>query len=368
MRHWYNEFRSVFTKFFATLVLGLGLTLGLQSNSYAQLGDIGSILQAGTDDAELLTESYLKPFANGFGSGINAGWVNTARPHKKLGFHIMIRPSLALVPSSDEMFDLSELALQRLEPASSTNTMTPTLAGDNVAGPEVGIYETYQGQRVEVASFNMPQGTGFPYVPAPTVQAGVGLIKKTELMLRYTPKIQIDKYGDFQSFGAGVKHDILQWLPGGKAIPIDLSVMVAFQNMNLGSDLDLNADDPTVQQDPDYNGNYDNQRVELKTTAYTVDAIVGKTLPFISVYGGLGFESSTMDVNMNGDYPIPAVNSQGQKQYQTITDPIGISMEGSNKLHALVGLRLKIAVLTIYAEYKQASYANLNGGIGISFR
>ena len=354
-------------------VLVAGLMFCVTLPSHAQLDDLGTILQAGVEDAELLSEAYLEPFANGFGSGLNAGWVNTARPHKKLGFHLMIRPSLVMVPDADQSFDITELGLSKMRAVDPNNTITPTVNGDNNIGPEVAIFETGPDpstggtKEYELASFNMPQGTGIDFVPAPTIQAGVGLIKNTEIMLRYTPEIALGDFGDIQTFGGGIKHDVMQWIPGGKFAPVDVTIMAAYQKLTVGADLNLDPN-PAYQPDPDYNGNYDNQRVEMNTTAYTIDALVGKTLPFISVYGGIGMESTTMDVDMKGDYPVPFVNNQGQEQIEATEDPISLSMEGNNGIHALAGLRVKITVLTIYAEYKLANYQTVNAGIGVSFR
>ena len=46
----------------------------------------------------------------------------------------------------------------------------------------------------------------------PVLQAGVGLIKNTEIDVRFLPELDL-KGLSTGFFGIGVKHDILQWLP-----------------------------------------------------------------------------------------------------------------------------------------------------------
>jgi hypothetical protein len=56
------------------------------------------------------------------------------------------------------------------------------------------------------------------------LQLGIGTFKKTNLIIRYTPSIT---YNEFKTsmFGLGIKHDIMQWFPGLKRVPIDVAVL-----------------------------------------------------------------------------------------------------------------------------------------------
>ena len=53
----------------------------------------------GLEDAEKILQEYLKPFANIVGSDLNAGWYNTARPHKLGGLDITATVSWAKAPA-----------------------------------------------------------------------------------------------------------------------------------------------------------------------------------------------------------------------------------------------------------------------------
>ena len=51
----------------------------------------------------------------------------------------------------------------------------------------------------------MPSGLNIPVFPVPIVQAGIGLIKGTEINIRYLPKINVGKVDQINLYGFGVK-------------------------------------------------------------------------------------------------------------------------------------------------------------------
>jgi len=360
-------------------VLLFGLFTFNASPTFGQVGDIGDILQAGREDANTLARAYLEPFGSGFGASLNTGWTNTASPHGKLGFDVTVSAGLAIVPDAAKSFNINELGLQKLE-LEGTNPVSPTINGNDETGSLLAAYEEINGNRQKLLEFNMPEGSGFGYVPAPMIKAGVGIVKDTELMLRYTPKTEIGDFGSFNLFGVGAKHGINQWLPGGKLLPVNLSVMFGYTSMDVGSDLDLVANDviqdPNITENPYNSSQWDGQAVELNTDAWTVNALVGKSLPMISVYAGVGYEASTFNIITPGSYPTVVPNEAYQNDPQnneplivdSVEEPINVSIDGDNGLRALAGFRLKFTVLHISGSYTLSNYSSYNLGVGISFR
>lgn len=359
------------------LLLLLG---GLGSTAFAQLGDAGAILQGGKEDAQLLLREYLKPFGKGYGPAMNTGWNDEAKPHKTLGFSISIRSGLAMVPGSDQSFDVTAIGLQELS-YDSGPTVTPTINGtDNAAPTRIVLEKQVQGQTYTFADFNMPQGTGFSYVPSPLLQVGIGTIKDTELDIRYMPETKIPSTDvHVNMIGLALKHGINQWLPGGKYLPVDLSVMAGYSENSITSGFDVQ---PYVDNDTynDYPAStWDGQKADITTSAFTLDALVGKSLPFISVFGGVGFETSKMTIKTPGSYPLTVPNenydpnaTQGPNSYPKIVedlkDPIDTQIDGANSVHALAGFTVKMAVFHITGSYTVGSYSVANVGIGFSFR
>jgi hypothetical protein len=362
-----------------TILFLSGLFAFSSTPAQAQVGDIGDILQSGREDANTLARAYLEPFGSGFGASLNTGWTNTAKPHGKFGFDVTVSAGLAIVPDAAKSFNVNELGLQKLE-LEGNNPISPTINGAEETGSLLAAYEEINGSRQKLLEFNMPEGSGFSYVPAPMIKAGVGIIKDTELMLRYTPKTEIGDFGNFNLFGVGAKHGINQWLPGGKMLPVNLSVMFGYTNMEVGSDLDLAADD--VIQDPNntenpYNASqWEGQTVEMNTDSWTINALVGKSLPVVSVYAGVGYEASTFSITTPGSYPTVVPNEAFQNDPQNneplivdaVDEPIDVSIDGDNGLRALAGFRLKFTVFHISGSYTLSNYSSYNLGVGISFR
>ena len=365
-----------------SIVTGVLLFFLVTPAAFAQVDDVGRILQASREDANILVSEYLKPFGSGFGASINTGWTNTAQTHKKFGFDITINTGLAVVPGSDKTFDVTQIGLQQLELESGPSTVQTINGSDDVQTTSLAAYETINGQRTKLFEFDMPTGTGFGYVPAPEIKAGLGLIKDTEIMVRYVPEVSIDEYGTFQQFGFGAKHGINQWLPGGNLLPVDISLMAGYTNLNVTSDFSITAEDvitdPNNTENP-YAGQpstWEGQKVDIDTDAFTINALVGKTLPVLSVYGGIGFETSTVSISTPGTYPtiVPNPDFQNDPQNEeplivdTIEQPIDIELEGGNSFHALAGFRIKLAVFHISASYTLSNYSTLNAGFGFTFR
>lgn len=367
-------------RFLVTLLL-FGLFTFNASPTFGQVGDIGDILQSGREDANTLARAYLEPFGSGFGASLNTGWTNTAKTHGKFGFDITVSSGLAIVPDGAKSFNVNELGLKKLE-LEGSDPNSPTINGADETGSLLAAYEDINGSREKLLEFNMPEGSGFGYVPAPMIKAGVGLIKDTELMLRYTPKTKIGDFGNFNLFGVGAKHGINQWLPGGKMLPVNLSVMFGYTNMEVGSDLDLPAqnviDNPSDTYNEYSSSQWDGQSVALNTDAWTINALVGKSLPMISVYAGIGYEASTFSITTPGSYPTVVPNENYDPNSTTeetrplkvdaLQEPIDISLDGDNGMRALAGFRLKFTVLHISGSYTLSNYSSYNLGVGISFR
>lgn len=347
----------------------------------AQIEDTGKLIQSGIDDSNILIREYLKPAARGFGAGLNAGWFNSASTHSVLGFDVTFRLNAAIVPGSDKSFNIAELGLQKLTLANSGSGISPTVNGNNQTGPEVVALETVElmggmQHTLELARFSMPAGSGFGYVPTPMLQASVGLPMGTDIIIRMLPTYTIDEYGSFSLWGFGVKHDLKTWLPGGDLIPFDLSVMAGYTSFKTSTGYMVEPGSGSYEADP---GNYDhpetweNQRLDIGSNAFTVNALIGKSFPVITLYGGVGYETSTMNIKSIGNYPviIPEKSGEfytGNRELDIITDPLDIQIRGTNHFRALAGLRLKLLILTISADYTVAEYSMASVGVGFSFR
>lgn len=362
-------------------LLSLGIIGFISTPAQAQLGDVGEILQSGKADANALTRAYLQPFGSGFGAALNTGWTNTAKPHQTLGFDLTISSGLAIVPDADKTFDVRQLGLQELE-VESSSSISQTINGSSEPGPTLAAYADPDGaggfSEQKIFEFTMPEGTGFGYVPAPMIKAGIGVVKDTEVMFRYTPEVQISDFGSFKLFGVGAKHGINQWLPGGNLLPVDLSVMFGYTNMEVGSGFEITAqdviEDPQNTENPYPASTWEGQEIALQTDAWSINALIGKTFPVVSIYGGVGYEASTVNISTPGSYPtvIPNQdypnNSNDPFIVNAVEKPIDIAIDGDNGFRGLAGFRLRFAIFHISGSYTLSNYSSYNLGVGISFR
>ncbi|MEA3317279.1 MAG: DUF6588 family protein [Bacteroidota bacterium] len=366
--------------FYSKLFLLISL-LGFSTKiAKSQIDELGKFMTGGVQDAEKLFQAYVSPYANGLGASMSAGWYNTAKPHKLGGFDITLTFNTAIVPDADRMFNIPDLNLGEgsdlVSRVTSSKNNSPTIAGENTTGSTLTYSATdpLGGDDIELASFDLPKGTGFKYVPSPMIQASVGFIKGTEIIGRYTPRFDVGDIGSIGLWGVGVKHSLKQWIPAVKRIPVlQLSVMAGYTEFSSTSDISFQ---PGFYSDFSTNvvsADYSNQQMLLKTSSFTGNLLVSANLPVVCFYGGLGFATTKTNLKMEGNYPFPEINeSSGDRQIISKKDPIDISIENSDgsktKPRLNLGMRLKFAVVTLHFDYTYANYSIATAGLGISFR
>ena len=300
-----------------------------------------NITVSNTSDATNFLGAYFSPFAEYIGAGLNKGWYNTAKPHKLAGFDVSL--SLNLITISDE---IASFDVNSIENFSSASSSTPSILGSGE-----GAIINYQNGNVN-GQFVMPdQNIEIKAVPIPTLNVGLGLIKGTEINVRYIPTYEYDigfvGKGSVELYGAGIKHDILQWLPLNKFLPFDLSIQGAFSQFNTSFEVESQS----VRQ-----------AVDLDILASTVNLIFSKKFAMITAYGSVGqnFVSSTLNANTNF--------SLGSTSTLNFDFPLEINMPKTSEIHASAGVRLQFAIFTLYANQTFSSYPSTSAGIGISFR
>lgn len=332
------------------IILALGI---LNFNSNAQEVDFDTFLEGGVGNANTLLNGYLEPAFAGFGYALNAGWYNTGKPHKLLGFDLTFGLNMAQVPNSANYFTFNPSnytgigiaePLNSDSPLAGTNKL-PTLFGPNLNADDIPFLVFNEGTADEVR-FTSPTGTGidevlpFVAVPAPYAQFGIGLIKNTDLKIRLMPEQEVDG-NSIKMFGIGVMHDVKQWIPGIKNLPFDLSGFFGYTSLETVATIDEAAGQTAV--------------FNVKGT--TFQGIISKKLAILTVYGGLGFTTSKTEFKMLGTYD----------EIPNDPNPINISSSnGGGK--ANIGARLKLLILTFHAEYSFQEYNTLTAGVGLSIR
>jgi hypothetical protein len=221
-------------------------------------------------------------------------------------------------------------------------------------------------------AFRMPEGLNTNYVPSPMLQAGLGLIKNTDVMVRYTPNIKYEG-NEIGLWGLGGKHDIKQWIPGLKNLPVlNVSIMYGFTKLHTFIDLNVDKDEIGAGSLPGEETNtWEDQFMRLYTQCHTGNLLISADMSVISFYGGVGFVTTKTNLLFEGEYPVVYLDDT-TPSVMAMTDPIDMEIKnqdgGITKPRFNAGVRLKLAVVTIHVDYSWANYSVLTGGLGISFR
>ncbi len=348
-------------------------------NLSAQLTDMGRLLSGGADDGAKLLEAYLAPFPKAFGASLNAGWYNTAKTHSFPGFDLSFSFNVAFVPDEAKFFDLDDLGLSYAAKIPS-ESITPTFSGPSGdSRPVLRYTETLNNQEIPLAEYTLPQGTGIGFIPAPTLQLGLGLPFGTDIIGRYTPEINLRDAGNMGLWGFGLKHSIDQWIPGLKRLPVlNLSLMAGYTKFYTTANVSFLPGNINAMDNTSPAVSWNDQKMDFGVGSLTANMVVSADIPFFTAYAGLGINSTTTNLKMSGWFPVPVINQEDPaNMYPEVTDlsalkdPVDFSLGGDYKgaqPRATAGVKLKLSLIHIHFDYTWSNYSVVTGGLGISFR
>ena len=327
-------------------ILLLFITITISYTSQAQNDPIPPGFPLTTDEAKNLIEAYIAPFGNSVGAGLNNGWYNTAKPHKLGGFDVTVTANLVLINNDVKSFGVEDIVSGGMFNGDG-NSSTILGGGDGV--------EFEIESEGTTNTIKLPNGLDIPIIPLPMLQAGIGLVKGTEINLRYIPDIEIgENKGEIGVMGLGVKHDILQWLPIVDKIPIDLSIQAGYTKITSSIPL----------RDP--NNVVTNAAAELDIDATTINLVLSKKLLMFTPYVGIGYNSSKTSFYVEDKYNI--MDQFGDTQYIPIDALTEFEFETKNDLRTNIGFRFNLAIIALQANYTFSEYPTATLGIGISVR
>ncbi len=308
------------------------------------------------DLAENNAEGYLGAFPSLFGTAMNTGVFRTAKPHKLLGFDLTLNLMAVTVPEADKTFEfalLDQIVLPIGDTGESVtlnsallyanaNLEAPTFFGSSDAHRIVPD-GTYLADQVSTALGGAPvspadlsnitnaltyelSGANINAVPMIVPQFSLGLIKDIEVTFGGF-SIPLGDDNDFKFSRIGGKIGINQFIP---------TIPLVFPAISLG----FYSTSMTV-----------GDVLEAKNTILSLQA--SKSVPILTLYGGFGIESSKVDIKLNAP--------DG-------TNLLDFSLEGENSFRTTIGVRIKLLLLSINADYNMGKYPSANAGIGLTFR
>lgn len=168
-------------------------------------------------------------------------------------------------------------------------------------------------------------GTNADFFALPMLHANVGLIGNLEATARFT-KVNLSDVGDLTVYGGGLKYGLSELLPIG-LLPLDFSIQAAYHKFTLGDIIDAG------------------------TFSMNLQASVSIPLFPVSVYGGAGFDRSSLTVKTDA-FDIPGVNDLGD-----------VVVDGKNGLRYNLGVSLTFLLLNVHADYNIGEYNSFGAGV-----
>ncbi|WP_318311689.1 DUF6588 family protein [Flagellimonas crocea] len=329
--------------------------LALVFVSAAKAQDLNDIFVSGVADAERFANAYLAPVSEASIYSISNGWYNSADAKPLGGFEISIIGNMTGFKNKDDKkaFLLDPADYENLDFVNNPGQARPVATGlGDIEGIEVFVEDESGVFREE---FELPSGlasANLNFIPSGYVQAAVGLVKGLEVKARFLPKIKFDDDAKIGLFGAGLQYDFTKMLPADKVLPVAISAVIGYTNLNGEYDF----------TDSDFISGSD-QRIDANFKTWNFSAVVStKNIPVINFYGGLGYITGKSDIDVLGTY-----QANGPFFSETVVDPFSVSKK-ANGVSANLGTKLKLGFFRLNAEYNFSEFSTFTFGVNFGFR
>lgn len=290
--------------------LPVGVVLGLLVTVLA--GQVGTARAESLE--ELLTQvgseyasAYSSPFLYSYGPNVNSNLYSTAHiPWTGLVFGIGVKAMTSKVDDADKAFSkvIPNVDLSDYDPSLPPGTMGdlymsgPTIFGDTETDGSVqGFVNGLQVFNAET----IPGLVESSWSPLLAPEAYIGGVAGLKFTVRYLPEIDTGDFGKTKYFGYG-----LQWNANGvlKTLPVDVMVGFFNQEFKVGSIYDA--------------------------TATSVFVGASKDFSRLTLYGGLAWEDSEMDVAYRFEHPTDS----------SLDSDVAFTVEGEQDTRFTLGVTL----------------------------
>ncbi len=331
------------------------LLVALLGTTFGRAQDLNDIFVSGVNDAERFANAYLAPVSEAAIFSMSNGWYNTADSKPLGGFEISIMGNMTGFKNKEDkkafLLDPSDYENLDFVQNPGQARLVSTGLGD-IEGIEVFVEDESGIFREE---FVLPSGLAsenLNFIPSGYLQGSVGLVKGLEVKARFLPKIKYDDDAKIGLFGAGVQYDFTKLLPADKLLPVAISAVIGYTNLNGDYDFtDSNLIDGS------------DQRIEASFKTWNFSAVVStRNIPVINFYGGLGYITGKSDIDLLGTY-----QANGPFFSETVVDPFSVSKKASG-VNANLGTKLKLGFFRLNAEYNFSEFNTFTFGVNFGFR
>lgn len=335
------------------LLAMFALAFSMPGFAQTDITDFLKLYKDAQSDVTLLAKEYMKPFGEEFGKTLNTGWYTSAKPHKLGGFDITFSATVIPVSSSMKTFNVSDVlgTNSTIKVVDGTNPITPTVLGKEVDGASVYI-KGING--LPDQKMTLPQGANIPVLPMANYNIGIGLPFHTDVAFRFVPNLSFGDNGQFGLWGVGLRNEFKEFIPVFSMLPFNLSAFWGMTKYKLSWDMN----------DNDYAAGTGEHELSTDATSYTARLLVSKSIPVLTVYGGIGYNSSSSNYKLKGAYKDP--NDMTMAAI-IMNDPFNLNYTSTGMIFN-AGLRVKLAVFMLFGDYTYAGTSMYTAGLGFTFR
>ncbi len=255
---------------------------------------------------------YIQPMADFFGANMSAGWYHSAAiPQMGFSLSVNVIAMGSVVGDDNKVFTAN----------APTGYNPPTFQTATVFGGQGGTATDQNTGLQYRGSDGALNATMFPLA---ALQLHIGSIYGTEVIIRGLPIPEVSGAPKVTFFGIGVRHSISQYLPDA---PVDIAAGIFWNTIKFG---DL---------------------INMKSLAFGAQA--SKSFSVLEVYGGLAYESSSMELTYTA-------TTSGSPN-------VSLDLDGANTFRGTIGLGLNLAILHLYGDVNLGSVTNFSAGLGFGF-
>lgn len=255
-------------------------------------------------------KGYLQPLATGFGAGLNSGLYNSAKI-KKFGVRFQLETRFMMMLYSEAQKTFEAKTGGYFHPPDTVNA--PTIVGDGGGAEVTGDGGT---------KYHFPGGLEMDALYLACPQVTVGSFFGTEGTFRFVALPLGEDFGTMTLWGVGARHSLSQYIPGS---PVDLAIGTFYQKFTLGDIMDANL--------------------------VSVHIIVSKSLPLVTVYGGLGYENCK-------------VHTEYTLEVDDLRPEIEFDLESENRFRTTFGVGLRLLILNLNADLSLGHQTVVSVGVG----
>lgn len=258
---------------------------------------------------------YLQPMMDGFGANINSGFPGSARIGK-MGVSVRVQfvAMGTLIGDSEKNFMATPPAPFPQEPVQTATIFGGT--GSVAEHPNYPITYKFQDGIIDAS-----------LIPFAVPQITVGNVFGTQMTIRYVPIPELDDFPKINLFGIGFRHSVSQYLP---LVPVDLAAGIFYQTFSIGDFID--------------------------TKAWALSAQVSRTFLLVTVYGGLQYETTNVDVSYRYEGPLPPGDMSDRD--------VSVSFKGENRFRVTAGAGLSLGILHLHTDISVGKVTAISAGLG----